>query len=123
HCKCDCGNEKDFYQENLLSGSAKSCGCEKKKIAKGLYEKHLHTYKGIQIEKSMAKSTPRNNTTGFRGVMLDKKSGKYRARMILQGVRYELGYFADFEEAKKARLVAEEKKDAIVEEYLSIYSR
>lgn len=26
-CKCDCGNYVDVYQEHLLSGATKSCGC------------------------------------------------------------------------------------------------
>lgn len=117
HCRCDCGVEKDFYQHNLTSGRASSCGCERKKVSRKFRDENLHIYKGIQIERAMAKTTQKNNTTGFRGVFLDKKSGKYRARIILQGVRHELGWYYDFEEAKKARLAAEEKRDAIVEEY------
>lgn len=27
HCLCDCGNECDVLQENLLTGKQKSCGC------------------------------------------------------------------------------------------------
>lgn len=26
-CKCDCGNEKDILEYNLLKGNTKSCGC------------------------------------------------------------------------------------------------
>lgn len=118
HCKCDCGNEKNVYQHNLTSGRTTSCGCLKQKKAKEISKENLHIYKGIQIEKAMAKTTPRNNTSGFRGVILEKKTGKYRVRMILQGVRYELGRYSDFEEAKEARLAAEEMRDAIVEEYM-----
>lgn len=29
HCKCDCGNEVDVVVNNLKSGSAKSCGCQR----------------------------------------------------------------------------------------------
>ena len=27
HCRCSCGNEKDFYECNLIGGKSKSCGC------------------------------------------------------------------------------------------------
>lgn len=120
HCKCDCGAEKDFYQHNLTNGKATSCGCLRKMISKKKGKENLHVYKGIQIEKAKAKTTQKNNTTGFRGVFLDKKTGKYRARIIMQGIRHELGWYHDFEEAKKARIAAEEKRDAIVEEYIQL---
>ena len=29
HCRCDCGNEKDFIGQNLKKGFTKSCGCTK----------------------------------------------------------------------------------------------
>lgn len=29
HCKCDCGNEIDVYQNHLRRGNTKSCGCLK----------------------------------------------------------------------------------------------
>ncbi len=117
HCRCDCGNEKNVYEHNLKSGRIRSCGCERRKVAKKTLDENIHIYKGIQIEKSAAKTIQKNNTSGFRGVTLDKRSGKWRVRMILQGVRYELGYYSDFEEAVKARVLAEEKRDDIVEEY------
>lgn len=74
-------------------------------------------FQGIQIEKAMARSTPKNNTTGFRGVFKDKRTGKYRARIIMQGNRTELGYFEHFADAVEARLQAEEKLNQIVAEY------
>lgn len=117
HCRCECGNEKDIYQHNITSGRIVSCGCERKRLAKKCGEENLHIYKGIQVEKAAAKVTQKNNTSGFRGVSQIKSSGKWRSRIILQGVRYELGIFCDFEDAVKARVRAEEKQDAILEEY------
>lgn len=34
HCKCDCGNEVDCYQQNLERGSSTSCGCLRSYYAK-----------------------------------------------------------------------------------------
>lgn len=44
----------------------------------------------------------RTSSTGRKGVMLDKQSGKYRARIRLNGVPNELGCFATADEAAHA---------------------
>ncbi len=119
-CMCECGNEKVVYQQNLLSGSTSSCGCGRKECGAKYAKENLHIYQGIQIEKAMAKFTNRNNTSGFRGVTIDKRVGKYRARIISQGVRTELGYFEHFADAVEARLTAEQKRDKIIEQYKSL---
>ena len=43
-----------------------------------------------------------NNTSGYKGVSLDKSSGKWRAAIKLNGKRIYLGYFATKEEAYEA---------------------
>ena len=45
---------------------------------------------------------PVNNTTGFRGVYLDKRTGKYRARICKDGKLLNLGIFVTSEEASFA---------------------
>jgi hypothetical protein len=47
------------------------------------------------------RSTPNTNTSGFKGV--DKYSGKWRARVVVDGVRQTVGLFDTPEAAKKAR--------------------
>lgn len=120
NCKCECGNEKVVYQQNLISGSTSTCGCGRKSCGEKYGKENLHIFEGIQIEKAMAKSTNRNNTSGFRGVTIDKRVGKYRARIISQGVRTELGYFDHLADAIEARLTAEQKRDKIIEQYKSL---
>lgn len=39
HCVCSCGNEKDVYNSNLVSGRTKSCGC--------LEYENRHKYKDL----------------------------------------------------------------------------
>jgi len=45
---------------------------------------------------------PKKNTSGFRGVYWADYANKYRSRINHNGVRYELGLFADKIEAAKA---------------------
>jgi hypothetical protein len=44
----------------------------------------------------------RNNTSGVRGVGLNKKTGKYYATVTIKGKRHNLGYFDKIEDAEKA---------------------
>lgn len=114
HCKCDCGTEKIVYQHNLLSGTTSSCGCARSSNGKKYHDKNLTYYDGVIIEKAAARTTPKNNTSGFRGVSYVKKTNKWRAKLIFKGVRYELGHYYDLEDAIKARLDAEE----IIDDFL-----
>ena len=48
---------------------------------------------------------PKNNTSGFKGVSLDKSSNKWRAEIISKNSRICLGYYATKEEAIEARVL------------------
>jgi len=50
-----------------------------------------------------------NNTSGFKGVCFDKKSGKWRAYITKNGKQIALGRFSTREEAGLARKSAEQK--------------
>jgi len=41
----------------------------------------------------------RNNTTGFKGVVYDRRKGKYRACISMDGQKHRLGWYADPQEA------------------------
>jgi hypothetical protein len=51
----------------------------------------------------------KNNTTGAKGVSFDKRSGKWYARIKLNGQRFNLGTFVSLEEARGAYAAAAEK--------------
>ncbi|MFJ8457274.1 hypothetical protein [Bacillus paramycoides] len=51
----------------------------------------------------------KNNTTGVTGVCWHKLANKYQARIRVNGKDVHLGLFTELEEAKQARLKAEEK--------------
>jgi len=50
-----------------------------------------------------------SNKTGSCGVCLDKRTGKYRAYITVDGIQNHLGNFAELKEAKKARKRAEKE--------------
>lgn len=61
-----------------------------------------------QTENARNVSGPtRVNTTGFRGVSIVKKTGRYRARICVDGKKISVGVYATPEEANEARLYAE----------------
>ena len=71
---------------------------------------------GTQISR-ITKETPiATNSSGARGVYLDKRSGKWRARLRFKGKFYNLGSYSHFEDAVKARKDGEKK---IYGEYLA----
>ena len=47
---------------------------------------------------------PKDNTSGFRGVDFAKKKNKWRARIMINGKRIELGYFNTAKEASEVYL-------------------
>lgn len=44
-----------------------------------------------------------DNTSGVKGVGWSKRQGMWHARVKAYGVQYHVGYFADLDEARKAR--------------------
>ncbi|MBZ6385131.1 HNH endonuclease [Pantoea piersonii] len=55
------------------------------------------------------KTAYRNNKSGVKGVNLDGKSGKWRAKFNCNGKRYELGLFASLDEAERVVVAARAK--------------
>lgn len=51
----------------------------------------------------------KRNTSGVIGVSFRKRERKWQGRMMVEGIEMFLGYFRNFNDAKKARLDAEKK--------------
>lgn len=64
---------------------------------------------GTQITKIKNRSEASENVCGVRGVYLDRKTGKYRARLKFRGKTYNLGCYTLLEDAIKARRRGEEE--------------
>ena len=105
HCICECGREIDVTYNNLLYTGMQSCGCKKKEHDQALNTMQTHVA-GTSIELLQSSKTPKNSTTGRRGVYLIK--GKYVAKINFQKKAYYLGTFDQIEEAAAVRKEAEE---------------
>ena len=97
----------DYEQVNqILDNFSK----DKKFIeAKNNYRKNNFLKDGTSLALIQSSKTRKNNSSGVTGIYLDKQLNKYRARIYFKGKYIELGVFKDLENAKKARLQAEEK--------------
>lgn len=115
-CKCECGNEVVVAHHNLTSGKTTSCGCKQEEVRKANFKNNIHFVDGTCIEKIAAKTTPRNNTSGFRGVN-QRENGRFRASITFKGKRYDLGSYATLEEAVRARLAGEVMIDEFVDDF------
>ena len=62
-----------------------------------------------RTQNNMNMSVRGDNKSGYRGVGLRKDTGKWYARLKVDGKLHLLGHFDNFEEAKAVRISAEEK--------------
>lgn len=62
-----------------------------------------------QLKNSRNRYTNLNNTTGFTGVDMDKRTGKYRAHITVNMQKIYLGTFLSARDAAEARKQAEDK--------------
>lgn len=115
-CRCDCGNEI-IVEGRKLGRRVYSCGCLKSENSKKLMEKIKseghNRLKDLRVDgtnlSSLYTKVKKNNTSGYTGVSYDKRSGKYRAYLTLNGKQISLGSYNTAKEAYKARLAGEEK--------------
>ena len=108
-----CGKRIEQRIGQVTSGQIVSCGCYRNKNLemKSTSEK-VGFVNGTNISKIKSQVLPRNNTSGHKGVYLQKgksKPDKWCAYIYFQKKRYYLGTFTDKEDAIKARELAEEK--------------
>lgn len=115
-CRCECGKEIVVAQSRLTSGKTTSCGCKREEVRKENFKNNIHFVDGTCIEKIAAKITPKNNTSGFRGVS-QRPNGTYRVSITFKRKRYELGTYKTIEEAIEARLAGEVMVDEFVESF------
>ncbi|WEG14176.1 HNH endonuclease [Pullulanibacillus sp. KACC 23026] len=109
-CWCTCGNKTYVAGYALRAGIYKSCGCKRaKKRDKGArIHESLDRVDGTRKSALKAK-LHKENKSGHKGVMWLESKKKWKAYIGFKGKQINLGYFADKEEAIKARKEAEEK--------------
>ena len=64
---------------------------------------------GTNQTQALRKRTPKNNTSGVKGVMWEKSKSKWKAGIRVNYKQIHLGYFDNKEDAIAARLTAEKK--------------
>lgn len=112
-CRCDCGRTVDVRESSLKNGHTTSCGCQVNPTG------HCHFTEGTFVEAIETRTTPRNNTSGVRGVSWDQRSQRWVARIGFQGKTYYLGSYERLEDARAARLRGEEMYDEFLDWYHS----
>lgn len=111
-CDCDCGNQKVVRYRNLTSNNTRSCGCllaetAKERALKGVETRKKKSIDGIRIG-DFNKKKYSNNSSGYTGVV--KSGNKWRAEIIVKGVKHRLYGFETPEQAyKEGRLVLEKE--------------
>jgi DNA-binding transcriptional regulator YiaG len=109
-CHCNrCGNDTVVRKYDLLNGVTTSCGCYKKDVCSEIARSGLTFENGTELGHLSGEKAYKNNKTGYRGVIKDKKSGLYIANINLAKHQYYLGKFETPEEAYAAYLAAKEK--------------
>lgn len=112
-CECDCGKTKLVTATLLLKGWVRSCGCLPEELNKKKGQELGKKTKEICIEntniRNLTMQTPKNNTSGIKGVTWDASRGKWMAQISFQKKNYHLGRFDTKEEAAAIRKIAEEK--------------
>lgn len=108
-CRCDCGAITYKATDTLTNPDISMCQDCAAEYAITQGRSNLGFEGGTQITKIKNRSEASENLSGVRGVYLDRKTGKYRARLKFQGKLYNLGSYALLEDAVKARRRGEEE--------------
>lgn len=108
-CRCDCGAIVYRATDTLTNGDQNMCTNCANKYAGEKMRACAGFVDGTQLAKITNLKPSAANTSGVRGVTFEKRSNKWRAMIIFKGKRHHLGLFSDFNEAVKARKVAEKE--------------
>ena len=102
-CRCDCGNITKVRGPSLKDGNTKSCGCLDRERPRPAPP---DTVDGTRLSALTAK-TPKNNTSGTKGVSWNTQKRKWEAHIKFKGRKFRLGLFDNKQEAITARENAE----------------
>ncbi|GGF87095.1 hypothetical protein [Paenibacillus aceti] len=110
-CQCDCGSDPIKVPSTYLTtGDTTSCGCLRRENGSKLQDYNEKNLRTDGVFTPLLKSKLRSdNSTGVKGVAINKKNGKYRAYLRIKGKQYYLKEHFTLEQAEAARRVGEEK--------------
>ena len=108
-CKCDCGNVTYKATDTLTNPDLNMCNECVGKYATSIMREKAGYANGTQISRIKSDKLIATNTSGCRGVYLDRKTGRWRARLKFKGKLMNFGSYENFEDAVKARKEAEQR--------------
>lgn len=107
-CRCECGNITYKATDTLTNPDLSMCNECAGKYATEKARAKAGFVDGTQISRITSNKLIATNTSGARGVYLERKTGKWRARLRFKGKTYNFGTYANFDDAVKARKKAEQ---------------
>jgi len=108
-CRCECGAITYKATDTLTNPDTSMCQACAAEYAITQARASLGFVNGTQITKINNHLEESKNLSGVRGVYLDSKTGKYRARLRFRGKSYDFGSYTLLEDAAKARRRGEEE--------------
>jgi len=122
-CECKCGNPNpvEAPTSGLRDGYNKSCGCLKPEIA-AKARLHRTMIDGTCVESYSAKLS-KANTSGHKGVYWFERRQKWIAQIAFKGKTYNLGGFADINDAVKVRKEAEKHLFTDFNNWTEVYKK
>ena len=115
-CLCDCGNNCYKATDTLTNSQLNMCNECAGQYASEKMRARAGYVDGTQLSRIKSNRIIASNTSGCRGVYLDKKTGLWRARLKFKGKLMSFGTFKSFDDAVKARKAAEQE---YFEQYLA----
>ena len=108
-CRCDCGETVYRATDSLMRGDTNMCAACAEKYAAERMRAEAGYVDGTQISRIRSERLSAANSSGARGVYLDRRTGRWRARLKFKGKLMNFGSYSDFNDAVKARRQAEEE--------------
>lgn len=117
-CRCSCGAITYKAGDTLKNPEISMCAACAEKYAVEQARKAAGYVGGTQVTKIRNMTASAANQSGVRGVVYEKSSHRWRARLCFKGKDMSFGSFERFEDAVMARKAAEQKYfGAFLEEY------
>lgn len=106
-CQCECGAITYKPTDILNNQDLSMCSACAEKYGAQSAREHAGFVEGTQVTKIQNMTLTAANTSGYRGVYYDKRSGKWRARLRFKGRLMNFGSHDSFEKAVQARKATE----------------
>lgn len=104
-CRCDCGNTTLVRIDSLTCGNIQSCGCQENEGKTEKMREAAGFVDGTQVSRirRILEHNASTDAEDMIGVTYDKRSRKWQAILIFQGIRHRLGSYDTPKEAEAAR--------------------